>query len=39
MLGLSDKDVWGEDAHVFRPERFLESKDRKGPSLGVYGNV
>ncbi|KAK1219199.1 hypothetical protein PQX77_018095, partial [Marasmius sp. AFHP31] len=39
------KDVWGEDAGVFRPERWLEnaeSKKEKGgtrTSVGVYANL
>ncbi|KII95493.1 hypothetical protein PLICRDRAFT_98902 [Plicaturopsis crispa FD-325 SS-3] len=34
-----DKDIWGEDAHTFRPERWLENSTKKGPSVGVYGNL
>ncbi|KAK1231785.1 hypothetical protein PQX77_005077 [Marasmius sp. AFHP31] len=31
------KEVWGEDAHEWRPTRFLEDKTQT--TLGVYGNV
>ncbi|KAK0195663.1 cytochrome P450 [Armillaria mellea] len=35
-----NKDIWGSDADVFNPERWLQSeKHRKGPSVGVYGNL
>jgi len=35
-----NQDVWGSDAQVFRPERWLEQDDSKvETSLGVYGNL
>ncbi|KAK0461023.1 cytochrome P450 [Desarmillaria tabescens] len=35
-----NKDLWGNDADVFNPERWLQpEKHRKGPSVGVYGNL
>ncbi|OAX37782.1 cytochrome P450 [Rhizopogon vinicolor AM-OR11-026] len=35
------KDLWGEDAHVFNPERWLNgaAKEKKTTSLGVYSNL
>ncbi|KAJ7108499.1 cytochrome P450 [Mycena epipterygia] len=32
-------DVFGEDAHVFRPERWLDGTVQTSTSLGVYGNL
>ncbi|KDQ56237.1 hypothetical protein JAAARDRAFT_690089 [Jaapia argillacea MUCL 33604] len=38
-----NKDVWGDDAHVFNPDRWLandgDGRRTKAPSLGVYGNL
>ncbi|KAJ8585147.1 cytochrome P450 [Rhizopogon salebrosus TDB-379] len=36
-----NKDFWGEDAHIFDPERWLSgiAKDKKATSLGVYSNL
>ncbi|KAG7093722.1 hypothetical protein E1B28_007374 [Marasmius oreades] len=34
------KVIFGEDAHVFKPERWLDkSKANKGPSIGMYANL
>jgi cytochrome P450 len=32
-------EVFGEDADVFNPDRWLQSNEKKGPTLGVYGNL
>ncbi|KAJ2916319.1 hypothetical protein MD484_g4089, partial [Candolleomyces efflorescens] len=34
-----NKEVFGEDAHEYKPERWLDNKEKKGPTLGVYGNL
>ncbi len=35
-----EKDVWGEDAHAFNPERWLDpSKGKRGTLVGVYSNL
>jgi len=32
-------DVWGPDAHEFRPERWFEMKEQVESPVGVYGNL
>ncbi|KAJ3517646.1 hypothetical protein NLJ89_g370 [Agrocybe chaxingu] len=33
-------EVFGEDAHVYNPDRwFRDSGEKRGPTLGVYGNL
>ncbi|KAF9484508.1 cytochrome P450 [Pholiota conissans] len=32
-------EVFGEDAHVYNPNRWLQQVEKKGPTLGVYGNL
>jgi cytochrome P450 len=32
-------EIFGEDADVFNPDRWLKSNEKKGPTLGVYGNL
>lgn len=34
-----DKGIWGEDAHTFNPERFLHRSGKRGPTVGVFGNI
>lgn len=32
-------DLWGEDAHVFNPDRWLNGAVKEGVSVGVYANL
>ncbi|KAF8197990.1 cytochrome P450 [Pholiota molesta] len=32
-------EVFGEDAHVYNPDRWFRQTEKKGPTLGVYGNL
>ena len=36
-----EKEVFGEDAHVFNPDRWLDSSrgSKRGTSVGVYSNL
>ena len=34
-----NKDVWGQDAHEFRPERWFDMKEQVESPVGVYGNL
>ena len=34
-----EKDVWGEDAQTFNPDRWLVSNGKRSSSVGVYSNL
>ena len=34
-----NEDLWGEDALLFNPERWLEYREKSGALVGVYANL
>lgn len=36
---LRNTEIFGGDAHVYNPERWFRKCGKKGPTLGVYGNL
>ncbi|KAJ3857523.1 cytochrome P450 [Lentinula lateritia] len=34
-----NKEVFGEDADVYNPDRWFRISEKKGPTVGVYGNL
>ncbi|KAJ3880021.1 cytochrome P450 [Lentinula edodes] len=34
-----NKEVFGEDADVYNPDRWFRTSAKKGPTVGVYGNL
>ena len=34
-----NKDVFGEDSHIFDPERWLDSRVKKTSTIGLIGNL
>jgi hypothetical protein len=41
LISGRNKDLWGEDADVFNPDRWIDgiAKEKKAKSLGVYSNL
>jgi len=35
----TNEDLWGKDAMVFNPDRWLEERDKSGALIGVYANL